>query len=116
MISRAALATIVSMWRGGTAVRTISAAIQEFDAANSIGGVAPPRAPMIALSIPAFAHRPLATGPVFLVSLRVAMWAAVVAVRRAITLASVLLPNRWSSRTGRVVAVGLTLALPVTVE
>jgi hypothetical protein len=71
---------------------------------------------MIALSIPAFAHRPLATGPVFLVSLRVAMWAAVVPVHGPITLASVLLPKRLASRPGRVVAIGLTLALPVAVE
>jgi hypothetical protein len=75
---------------------------------------------MIALSIPAFAHRPLATGAVFVLPLRVAMWAAFVAVRGAITLAFVLLPMMLSCRTGRVVAVGptltLTLTLPVTVE
>jgi hypothetical protein len=116
MIARAALATIVSMWGGGMATRTISTAIQELDAANSICGVAPAGAPMIALSIPAFAHRPLATGPVIVLPVRVAMWTAVVAVRGAITLASVLLPKRLSARTGRVVAIGVTLALPVTVE
>jgi hypothetical protein len=116
MISRAALATIVSMWGGGMAARTISTAVQELDAANSFCAVAPAGAPMIARSIPAFAHRPLATGAVIVLSMRVAMWTEVVAVRRAITLASVLLPKRLSARTGRVVAIGVTLALPVAVE